>query len=334
MPAKAIVAVDAKTVEIRDIEVGDPGPWDLRFELEASAISVGTESYCLGRHSKDSGPYIPGYGPIARVVKAGKKAAAAGYKPGQRVTYFRPTGIEGLGQVCGGHQGVGLVNVDPDSRDLLGGDCYVVKVPEGLTSDRAAFAGISSVSCQGVSQSRPNVNDKALVIGAGMIGQFAAYHYHLRGCEVAIADLHASRLALAKQWGADHTIHCSTEDLAEAAKAIWPDGADIIADSTGNYGAIEKSVDAIRYRGKYVFLAWCKGADFNLPKFHNRVHEAYFPWTLRGFRVAASMRLMQSGAMNIDPLITHRFNYADAQKAYDLIYASPEQYTGILLEWC
>ena len=332
MPAEAIVAVDQKTVEVRPIEIGAPGQWDLKVELEASAISVGTESYVLSVMSKDSQPYVPGYAPIARVLEVGKKAGES-FKVGDRVSYFHPTAAEGLRQNCGGHQGMALVNVDPDSRDLLGSDCYVVKVPEELSSESAAFAGISSVSCQGVSLSKPNVGDKALVIGAGLIGQFAALHYHLRGCEVAIADLHQKRLDLAKAVGIDHAINCTGQDLAEAARAVWPDGADIIADSTGDYDAIEKSVDAIRYRGKYVFLAWCKGANFNLPRFHNRVHEAFFPWTLQGFRVQATWRLMVSGAMNIDPLITHRFSYRDAQDAYDLIYSAPDQYVGITLNW-
>ena len=332
MLAKAIVGVDDKKVEIRDVEIGALGEWDIKVELEASAISVGTESYVLSVMKKDSPPYISGYAPVGRVVEAGKEAAAS-YKVGERVSYFSPRAPQGVRQGCGGHQAAAFVNVDPKSRDLLGSDCYVVKVPEGLSSERAAFGGISAVSCMGVSLAKPNVGDKALVIGQGMIGQFAAQHFHLRGCEVAVADLHEKRLQLAGKVGADHVIDCTKENLPKAVRAIWPNGADIIADSTGNYQAIEASVDAIHYRGKYVFLAWCKGADFNLPKLHNRVFEAYFPWTLQGFRVLSSWRLMAGEALKIDPLITHRFHYTEAQKAFDLIYAAPDQYVGILLNW-
>jgi 2-desacetyl-2-hydroxyethyl bacteriochlorophyllide A dehydrogenase len=330
--AKAIVAVDNKKVEIREVEIGTLGPWDLKVELEASAISVGTESYVLGMMKKDGAPYIPGYAPVARVVEAGKEAAGS-YKVGDRVSYFTPRAPQGVRQGCGGHQGTAFVNVDPAGRDLLGSDCYVVKVPEGLSSERAAFGGISAVSCMGVSLAKPNVGDKALVIGQGLIGQFAAQHFHLRGAEVAVADLHDKRLELARQVGADHTINSARQDLPKAVRAIWPQGADIIADSTGNYQVIEASVDAIRYRGKYVFLAWCKGANFNLPRFHNRVFEAYFPWTLQGFRVLSSWRLMGGEALKIDPLITHRFHYSEAQKAYDLVYSAPDQYVGIVFNW-
>jgi len=329
--AKAIVAVDSKQVEIREVEIGSMGEWDIRVELEASAISAGTESYCLAEYG-GSDPFILGYAPVGRVVEVGAKAAGS-YEVGDRVSYFAPSPPVGVGQSCGGHVSPAICNVDPESRDLLGPDRYVVKVPEGLTSGRAAFGGVSAVSCMGVSLAEPKVGDKAFVIGQGLIGHFAALHFKLRGAEVAVADIHENRLRMAAEGGMDHTIDCANEDMAEAVRDVWPDGADIIADSTGNYDVIDKSVDAIRYRGKYVFLAWCKGANFNLPRFHNRVSAAYFPWTLEGARVLHSWRLMAAGSLDVDHIISHRMPYTDAQKAFDMIYNTPEQVTGILLEW-
>ena len=330
---KAICGVDCKKAQLRDIEIGPMQEWDVKVVLEASAISVGTESYVMSTHSKEKGLYVPGYAPIARIVDVGDQAAQAGYKAGERISYFMPQAAKDVWQSCGGHQGTALVSVNPAGRDMLGSDCYVVRVPEGLSSERAAFAGISAVSDQGVSLARPNVGDKALVIGQGLIGQFAAAHLHLRGAEVMVADVHDKRLAIAKAWGADHAINVKGKDLASAVREIWPGGADIIADSTGNYQAIEQSVGAMKWRdGKYVLLAWCKG-PFNLPCFHNRVFEVYMPWTLQGFRVLNAFRLMRSGALNVEAMITHRFKYTDAAAAYDMVFAAPETSCGIVFDW-
>lgn len=331
MKGNAIVAIGPKQVEIQEVEIGELGEWDIKVKLEKSAISVGTESYLVAECEK-GGRLITGYAPVGRIVEAGKKAAVS-FPVGERVSYFRPRQPEDIRQVCGGQQGTAILNVNPEGRDMLAADAYCVKVPGGVSSERAAFAGISSVSCQGVSLSRPEVGDKALVLGQGMIGQFAAQHFRLRGCEVAVADLHEKRLELSRQSGADHTINCTTEDLVESVRAFWPDGADIVADSTANYDLIEESIGAARYRGKYVFLAWCKGTDFNLPALHNQIFEAYFPWTLQGRRVLHSFRLMQNDCLKIDHLITHRFAYTEAQKAFDLIYSAPERFAGILLDW-
>ncbi len=332
MKGKAILAVDSRTVEVRPIEIGQPGEWDLLVELERSAISAGTESYVVASQKAGEAPSIPGYAPIARVVSAGDRAGES-WSVGQRVSYFGPSPPhEGLMR-CGGHLGRAIVNVDPSKRDLLGSDCYVVRVPDALSSEHAAFGGIAAVSCMGASLSRVEVGDRVLVLGQGLIGNFAAQHMHLRGAEVAVADIHPNRLDIARRCGADHVLDCSTGDLVQAVRALWPQGADVIMDSTGNYGLIERSVDAIRYRGRYVFLAWCKGANFNLPKFHNRVFEAYFPWTLQGHRVLNCWRLMATGALKVEPIITHRLPYTEAPRAYDMIYTDPQGHLGIVLDW-
>jgi 3-hydroxyethyl bacteriochlorophyllide a dehydrogenase len=334
MKGKAVVAVDEKKVEFLDIDVDPIGEWDILVELEFSAISAGTEAYMLSSFKKRgyAHPYVPGYAPVGRVTAAGDKANTL-FAVGDRVSYFAPCASRGLDNNCGGHQSPARLDVDPANRDLFGSNTYCVKIPEGLSLERAAFAGISSISCLGISLVKPQVGERAVVIGQGIIGQFAAQHLKLRGAEVAVADLHGKRLALAKQVGADHLIDTGARSLPEAVKCLWSGGADIIVDSTGSYRVVEDSVTAIRTRGRYVFLGWYKGADFNLELFHGRIFEAYFPWTLEGTRVVSSCRLMETGALKVDDLVTHRFKASDAQAAYDLIYRSPDQHVGILLDW-
>lgn len=333
--ANAIVATDERRVAFRDVTIGAVEESDILVELECSAISVGTESYVLGDADRFPRSYIPGYAPIGRVTWVGSQAASR-FAVGDRVSYFAPRPPDpsaGVTQNCGGHQSPAILTIPPEGGDLLGSNSYCVKVPEQLSSERAAFGGICSISCLGISLAKPSVGDRALVIGQGMIGQFAAQHLKLRGAEVAVADLHSKRLRLSARSGVDHLINASEQNLVDALHTIWPSGADIIVDSTGSYRVVEASIPAIRTRGKYVFLGWYKGADFNLETLHGRVFEAYFPWTLEGARVLSCWRLMNTGALQVDHLITHRFPAEEAQKAYDLIYTVPEQYAGIMLDW-
>ena len=81
-----------------------------------------------------------------------------------------------------------------------------------------------------------------------------------------------------------------------------------------------------------MICGWSLG-DFNLPRLHNQVFEAYFPWTLQGHRVQHAWRLMGTEALKIDHLTTHCFKFTEAQDAFDLIYSSPDQYVGVLLDW-
>ena len=338
MQARAVVSTATRQVELRDVEIGAVGEWDVAVELERSAISVGTESYVLASASYPR-PYVPGYAPIGRVVEVGARAAAR-FAPGDRISYFQPRpprsvvpGSPCPVQNCGGHQSPAIIDVDPAQRDLLASNTYCVTVPAGLSSERAAFGGISSISSLGVTLAAPRVGDRALVIGQGMIGQLAAQHLKLRGAEVAVADRHRLRLELALRCGVDHAIDAGHEHVVQAVRALWPDGADVVADATGSYRVVEDAVGALRREGTVLFLAWYKGAAFNLERFHGTVFRACFPWTLKGDHVLASWRLLESGALTVDPLQTHEFPVAEAQRAYDLIYAAPEEYVGISLDW-
>ena len=338
MVARAVVSADTGRVEVREVEIGAVGEWDVAVELERSAISVGTESYVLATATYPR-PYIPGYAPIGRVVEVGDRAAAR-FSPGDRISYFQPrpprSVVQGSPctlQNCGGHQSPAIIDVDPARRDLLASNTYCVTVPEGLSTERAAFGGISSISSLGVTLAAPRVGDRALVIGQGMIGQLAAQHLKLRGAEVAVADRHEPRLELARRSGVDHVIDVRRDNLVETTRALWPDGADLVADATGSYRVVEDAVGALRREGTVLFLAWYKGADFNLQRFHGTVFRACFPWTLKGDHVLASWRLLESGALCVDHLHTHSFPVADAQQAYDLIYRAPQEYVGITLDW-
>ena len=334
MLARAVVSTATRRVELREVEIGAAGPWDVLVELERSAISVGTESYVLAGELFPR-PYIPGYAPIARVVEVGAEAERL-FTPGERISYFQPRAPradQGVIQNCGGHQSPAIIGVNPAERHLLASNTFCVKVPEELSTERAAFGGIASISSLGVTLAAPRVGQRALVIGLGMIGQMAAAHLKLRGVEVAVADLHELRRELARRAGADHVIDPLRENLATRVRELWPEGADIVADATGRYEVVEQAVPALRREGTVLFLAWYKGAGLNLEAFHGTVFRAAFPWTLKGDHVLASWRLMAAGALRVDHLHTHTIPVAQAQQAYDLIYRAPETYLGISLDW-
>lgn len=330
----AFVATGNGKVELRKIHINQPGEWDLLLKLESSAVSMGTESYIIANMVKPEQPAITGYAPIARVEAVGEKAKEF-FKPGDRVTYFAPElSLEGYPNYCGSCQSPALINVNPQSRDLLGPDRYCVKVPETLSSEKAAFSGIAAVSSMGATMPGTKPGDKVLVLGQGLIGQFAAQHFRLHGAEVAVSDINPERLAASTACGADHVINAAEQDTVEALRSIWKDGADIVADTTGSCRIIEATIGTLRKRGRYVFLGWCKGTEFELFKLQGQnAFEAFFPWTLEGAHVEHSLRMIDAGAIKVEPLITHRPDYTEAAEMYDTIINSPEKCLGVVFDW-
>jgi len=339
MKSKAIIAYDKKKVEIREVEIGELGEWDILVELEYSAISTGTEGYVLSHTDDFHLPYIPGYGPIGRIIEVGTKASKD-WNVGDRVSYFTSNyGQDVSGRKlnndvvanCGGHLSPAIKNVDPSKYS--DNNHYCVKVPEALPSNKACFGGISSISSNAVSLANPNVGDKVLVMGQGIIGQMAAQHFQLRGAELAVADLYEKRVEIAKESGANIAINASNTDIFETIKSAWPDGADIIVDVTTNFKLIESSLSVIKNESKYVFLAMYSQGEFPLRKLQGIVYRAYFPWCLWGSHTLNSWDLMSNGRLKIDHLITHTFDVKDAQDAYDLVFDAPQDYLGINLNW-
>jgi len=333
-PGQQIVAIGNGKVEVRETEIPAPDDWHILVKLERSAISSGTESHVVRNLAREGHACGLGYAPVARIEAVGGSAAPY-FNEGDRVIYFAPDQPpEGPRHCGGGHQSPALLNVSPETRDLLGPDQFCVKIPEGVPSEQAAFAGIAAVSSMGASMPGTKPGDKVLVLGQGLIGQFAAQHFRLRGAEVAVSDLDARRLELATTCGADHVINAAEQDTVEALRTIWPKGADIVADTTGSHRVIEATLGAIRTRGKYVFLGWCKGSDFAIERLQGqKIFEAYFPWTLEGPHVLHSLRMMQLGALLTEPMVTHRVAVSEAPAIYEMVLHAPDKYLGIVFNW-
>ena len=93
----------------------------------------------------------------------------------------------------------------------------------------------------GAMMPRTKPGDKVLVLGQGIIGQFAAQHFRMHGAEVTISDLHSKRIDVALVCGADHAINVAAEDTVPALKEFWPTGADIVAEATRPWASRARS---------------------------------------------------------------------------------------------
>jgi threonine dehydrogenase-like Zn-dependent dehydrogenase len=95
-----------------------------------------------------------------------------------------------------------------------------VKLPDGFDLLAASLLGVASVAYHDARRAKVRSGDKVLVIGAGLIGQFAAQAARLMGADwVAVAGHHDDRLAAAAARGADRVFNSATSaGLTEAEK--------------------------------------------------------------------------------------------------------------------
>lgn len=216
------------------------------------------------------------------------------------------------------------------------------KIPDGVSDEQAAFTVLSSIGLQGIRLIQPQLGDKVVVYGLGLIGLVTVQLLRASGCEVLGVDVSADRLALAEAFGA-RTVNPAAGGDPIAAAESWTEGrgadAVVITASAKTDEIVHNAAQMCRKRGQVV-LVGVVGLNLRRDDFYEkeltfqvscsygpgRYDDAYeqggrdYPygfvrWTeQRNFEaILASMR---AGQLDVGELISDRFEIANAPAAY------------------
>ena len=236
----------------------------------------------------------------------------------------------------------------------------VAKVPEGVTPEQAAFTTIGAISLQGVRLANPELGDCAVVIGLGVVGQFAGQLCKAAGCRTLGIDISESASMLALK---SNSVDKAITIPGDNAENIVSDfsrgrGADLVfvCAGTSSNDPFNLATSIVRKKGKVIVLGrvgmemdWVEvykkelSVDISCSYGPGRYDPSYeekgldYPfefvrWT-EGRNMEAFLDLIASGS--IDPLsvLTHRIKFNDARKAYEIISEKSEPFCGMLLEY-
>lgn len=263
--------------------------------------------------------------------------------------------------------GAGVEGFQPGDRVVSNGPhADVVKVPKNLCAripnevddESAAFVVVASIGLQGIRLAQPTLGETFVVTGAGLIGLLTIQLLRAQGCRVLAIDFDESKLALAKQFGAQICNPRAGEDPVAAGMALsrgqGVDGV-IITASAQSSDPVTQAARMCRKRGRIV-LVGVTGLELNRADFYEKelsfqVSCSYGPgrydssyeeggqdyplgfvrWTeQRNFEAVLDM--LASGQLDVKPLITHRFAFEDAPKAYETLTID-KLGLGILLQY-
>lgn len=232
------------------------------------------------------------------------------------------------------------------------------KIPDEVSDEEAAFVVAASIGLQGVRLAQPTLGEAFVVTGVGLIGLLTVQLLRAHGCRVLAIDFDDAKLALAKQFGAEVCNPGKGEDPIAAGMAfsrgLGVDGV-IITASTKESSPVIQAARMSRKRGR-IILVGVTGLELNRADFYEKeltfqVSCSYGPgrydplyeeqgqdypagfvrWTeQRNFEAVLDM--MASGQVDVKPLITHRFEFEEAPKAYDLL-TTDKTALGILLKY-
>lgn len=331
MQAQAVVFTAPNQVEFQSVTCPDPGPDDVVVRVTHSWISNGTEgSFLRGeRIAGDTAyregdpwpfPIVAGYQKIGVVEWVGEDIAD--FFVGE--TVFCVTGkVNGMYSSRGGQ-----ISPSISPRD------QVWKAPAGIEPLACAGLVLTQVGYNCGSRAPVDIGDGAVVIGDGMVGQWAAQTLAWRGAEVFLVGRRDYRLDLFKGAPNHHTINEKTTDWTEIVRQRFPAGIQVAVDTVGSIEAMTHFMPLMKRNG-HLISAGFYGTDdvFPLqpPRYGELSIDLVSGWTRE--RMDQTLALIAAGHLQTLPLITHHFPSSRAADAWELISERTEPVLGVILDW-
>jgi 2-desacetyl-2-hydroxyethyl bacteriochlorophyllide A dehydrogenase len=332
MKAPAVVFVEPKRIEIREMELPPVGPDQVGIRTAFSGVSQGTERWALtgryGHYDHDYSAYYPcspGYQAAGTIDVIGSDVddLAVGDHVMTMGTHFAEPDHKYPGPCQASHSGYLVAPAD-----------QVWQVQPSVDLAGASLFHMAGVSRHGVRLSKVAAGDLVVVIGLGLIGQMAAQAARRMGARVIATDLIPSRVEAAAKYSADRAVDPNTESLEDLLRSEDSGGADVVIDTTGDHRMFDRCLNLVRYEGRITMQGYYPdpiSIDFHPT--HLKRPQVIFPcgWDDEfNDDLAADLA---NGGIAIDPLITHRIPFRDAQEVYDLVVEHPERSLGMVLDW-
>lgn len=223
--------------------------------------------------------------------------------------------------------------------------CY--KVPDHVSMEEAAMVEPVSVAVQICKRARVKATDSVVVFGCGPIGLLCQAVSKALGVQrVFGVDIVPSRVAFAAEYAADSVFQMPSKQddespeqyakrVAEAMKVQFDldqHGADVILEATGAEPCIQAGVFLARPEGRFVQAGM--GREFvSFPVTEALVKQLNWTGSIRYSAgvYPTAVELVSSGRVDVKRLITNRFAFEDAEKAFELVKQGRPEVIKVLI---
>ncbi|MDF2722595.1 MAG: L-idonate 5-dehydrogenase [Paenibacillus sp.] len=327
MKAQAVVFTDPYKAVYQTIEVPEPGDNDVVVDVEYSWVSIGTESsYFRGERIGGETPYrsgdpwpfpiVPGYQKVGIVQAVGR--GVSGFEVGDRV--FAALGkVTGMFAAHGGH-------VSPSVTPAQ----HVWKLPANASPLDYCGTVLAQVGYNCGSRPAVHAGDKAIVIGDGLVGIWAAQTLAHRGADVAVLGRHDERLALlpARIRG----VNTRRTELAALLAELG--GVHIVVDSVGDMDTV-RAIQPHMKRDSHLVSAGFLGEKgrVDIQKLRGQEITLHTPSGWTSERIERTIAAIADGWLTTSPLITHHYRVEQAAEAWEMIRHAKSGCLGVVFSW-
>jgi L-iditol 2-dehydrogenase len=211
----------------------------------------------------------------------------------------------------------------------------IVVMPKGFNLDQAAFIEPIAVGVHSVQKAGDIAGKGVLVLGAGTIGNLVAQTARALGAEkVLITDISLYKLEKARECGFEHVMNPAEEDLAEKIQQVFgPDKMDVIFECVGVQDTITQAIENAR-KGSDIIVVGVFGDDpqVNLGFVQDRELRLIGTLMYQRSDYEQAVALVKEGKIQLEPMISHRFDFKEYLDAYEMIEESNGEYMKVMIE--
>lgn len=327
---KAVVIEKAGVVQIKNVDIPELKPDEVRIRVEASGI-CGTDVHIFHGDYLGSYPIIPGHEFSGVVDKVGSSVTRI--KVGMRVAVEPNIACDNCTaclnnrqNFCENWSAVGVTRSGGMAEFAVAPEKAVFPIGE-LDFNSGAFVEPLSCVVHGVSKVNTAPGDRVLILGAGPIGILLSKVLQLRGVSSIVQiDKNVNRLNIAQQSGAQ-LIASSVEDTDK-------ESFDLVVDATGVPSVMAQTLDFVRKGGSILL--------FGVPPQESILSLPAFTLFEKGVNITTSftsvrnsiqsISMLDSGILNVKPLVSHQLPLEQFRKGIELMENGTDGVMKVLIK--
>lgn len=332
---KQIVFTKANTAELLDVDYIKPSSEQVVVKTEFSTLSAGTERANITGDPNVAGdvasgvvfPRTSGYSSSGRVVKKGDDVKDI--EIGDRVVVY-----------WGKHAAYNTIHKS-----------QVVKIEDDdISFEEAALTFITTFSLAAIRKTKLEIGESAIVMGLGLLGQFAVKLLKAAGAVPIIAvDPVESRRDEALRCGADFALSPFEDGFADKVKELTNGGANVGIEVTGIGQGFDGILDCMAKFGRVALLGCTRDKNFTIDYYRKihfpgitvigahtmarpdlESHPAYFTHT---DDIKAVLKLISGKRVDFKSMIKETHNPKDCYDVYTRLINDKDFPTVVQFDW-
>lgn len=313
-------------IEITQAATPSPGPGEVLLRIQRIGVCGSDIHVFHGKHPYTSYPVIQGHEFSALIEAVGPNVS--GLAPGDKVTALPqivcgrcPPCLRGDEHICDVLRVQGFQAPGCAQQLWVTAASKIVKLPDSFSFEQGAMVEPVSVAVHAIARAGDLRGRRAVVLGAGPIGNFVAQAARAAGAEVLITDLSDHRLDVARRCGLPHTSNAGTEALAVAARRVFGDrGFDLAFECVGVEATLAAATESLAKGGTLVIVGVFGDKprmDFGLVQDRELSITGTLMYQRPDYEQAVAW--IESGAIVTEPLMSEHFAMDDYLAAYHFI---------------